>query len=239
MAADIVPVRLGLTNGDLYTLWAPRWRDAGDEWEALLGKDEDIFGFESVADLAAFARTDDDNDLTDHPAWDKLRQANAHKFDPAPEQRHDLIGVPELVAAKPTADSVATLHGALAIVSAIGNVCELPTITKFFNGNPVLGTLGGGIDAFDGRAGRKRWSEIEAVIGRSWDGVVDAIDELMSTPQVDAAAAASPSMTKTSSSRARWTPRRRKTHSRPRPNARCSAATRTSGHRWASTRSAS
>ena len=190
MAADIVPVRLGLTNGDLYTLWAPRWRDAGDEWEALLGKDEDIFGFESVADLAAFARTDDDNDLTDHPAWDKLRQANAHKFDPAPEQRHDLIGVPELVAAKPTADSVATLHGALAIVSAIGNVCELPTITKFFNGNPVLGTLGGGIDAFDGRAGRKRWSEIEAVIGRSWDGVVDAIDELMSTPQVDAAAAA-------------------------------------------------
>ena len=49
MAADIVPIRLGLTKGDLYTLWAPRWRDAGDEWEALLGKDEDLYGFESVA----------------------------------------------------------------------------------------------------------------------------------------------------------------------------------------------
>ncbi len=190
MAADIVPVRLGLTNGDLYTLWAPRWRDAGDEWEAFLGKDEDIYAFESVADLAAFVRPNDDNDLTDHPAWDKLVKANAHRFDPTEERQHDLIGVPELVAEKPTADSVATLHGALALVSAIGSVCELPTITKFFNGNPVLGTLGGGIEAFEGRAGRKRWTEIEAVIGRAWDGVVDTIDELVSTPEVNQAESA-------------------------------------------------
>ena len=190
MAADIVPVRLGLTNGDLYTLWAPRWRDAGDEWEAFLGKDEDIYAFESVADLAAFVRTNDDNDLTDHPAWDKLVKANAHRFDPTEERQHDLIGVPELVAEKPTADSVAKLHGVLALVSAIGSVCELPTITKFFNGNPVLGTLGGGIEAFEGRAGRKRWTEIEAVIGRAWDGVVDTIDELVSTPEVNQAESA-------------------------------------------------
>lgn len=115
MAADIVPVRIGLTNGDLYTLWAPRWRDAGDEWEAFLGKDEDVFAFESVADLAAFVRTNSDNDLTDHPAWEKLTQANAHRFDPAADQQHDLIGVPELVAEKPTEDSVKTLRGALGI----------------------------------------------------------------------------------------------------------------------------
>ncbi|GAA2543416.1 protein export chaperone SatS [Mycolicibacterium diernhoferi] len=184
MAADIVPVRIGLTNGDLYTLWAPRWRDAGDEWEAFLGKDEDIFAFESVADLAAFVRTDSDNDLADHPAWEKLTEANAHRFDPAEDQRHDLIGVPELVAEKPTEESVKTLRGALGIVSAIGSVCDLPTITKMFNGNPVLGTIGGGLEAFSGRAGRKRWAEIEAVIGRAWDGVIDTLDELVSTPQV-------------------------------------------------------
>jgi len=57
MAADIVPIRLALTKGDLYTLWAPRWRDEGDEWEALLGKDEELYAFESVADLVAFVRT--------------------------------------------------------------------------------------------------------------------------------------------------------------------------------------
>ena len=80
MAAELVPVRLGVTAGDLYTLWAPRWRDAGDEWEAFLGKDEDLYAFESVADLAAFVRTNTDNDLTDHPgvgAADQGQRAQA------------------------------------------------------------------------------------------------------------------------------------------------------------------
>ncbi|MCT7660803.1 protein export chaperone SatS [Mycobacterium deserti] len=188
MAADIVPIRLGLTKGDHYTLWAPRWRDQGDEWEAFLGKDEDLYAFDSVADLVGFVRTNTDNDLTDHPAWQKLTEANAHRLDPADDRQYDLIEVEELVAEKPTEESVARLHGALAIVSSIGSVCELPAITKFFNGNPVLGNLGGGIDAFSGRAGRKRWSEIETVINRGWDGVIDALDEVITKPDVDKAA---------------------------------------------------
>ena len=191
MAADIVPVRLGLTKGDLYTLWAPRWRDAGDEWEAFLGKDEDLFAFESVADLVAFVRTNTDNDLTDHPAWEKLTEASAHKCDPDEEHRFDIIGVPEVAAEKPTEDSVAALHRTLVIVSAIGSVCELPAISKLFNGNPILSTLGTGIDQFTGRSGRKRWAELEAVIGRGWDGVVDALDEIISVPEgIDADEAA-------------------------------------------------
>jgi hypothetical protein len=83
---------------------------------------------------------------------------------------------------------VATLHRTLAIVSSVGSVCELSAVTKFFNGNPVLGSLGLGVDTFSGRSGRKRWSEIGAVIGRSWDNVVDAIDEVITTPDVDKAA---------------------------------------------------
>jgi hypothetical protein len=188
MAAEIVPVRLGLTKGDLYTLWAPRWRDAGDEWEAFLGKDDDLFAFESVADLAAFVRTDRDNDVTDHPAWEALTEANAHKLDPAEDRQYDIVGVPEVVAEKPTADSVESLHRTLAIVAAIGSVCELTAVSKFFNGNPVLGTLGSGIDEFGGRAGRKRWAEIESVIDRGWDKVLDAIDDIVKSPEVDAAA---------------------------------------------------
>ena len=188
MAADIVSIRLGLTKGDLYTLWAPRWRDAGDEWEAFLGKDDDLYAFESVADLVAFVRTNSDNDLNDHPAWEKLTEANAHRLDPTEERQYDLVGVPELVAEKLNEEAVTELHRTLAIVSAIGSVCELPAVSKFFNGNPVLSTLGGGIDAFAGRSGRKRWAEIEAVIGRGWDNVVDAVDTIISTPDVDEAA---------------------------------------------------
>jgi hypothetical protein len=189
MAADIVPIRLGLTKGDLYTLWAPRWRDEGDEWEAFLGKDEDLYAFETVADLVAFVRTNKDNDLADHPAWEKLTQANAHRLNPTEERQYDVVGVPELAAEKPSDETVTQLHRSLAIASSIGSVCELPAISKFFNGNPGLSQLGGGVDAFSGRTGRKRWAEIEVAIGRSWDNVVDAIDELVSTPDVDAAAA--------------------------------------------------
>lgn len=186
MAADIVPVRLGLTKGDLYTLWAPRWRDAGDEWEAFLGKDDDLYAFESVADLVAFVRTNTDNDLTDHPAWEKLTEASAHRLKPSADREYDLVGVPETAAEKVSDTAVDTLHRALAIASAIGSVCDLPAVAKFFNGNPMLGSLGGGGEAFKGRSGRKRWAEIETVIGRSWDGVLDAIDEIVSIPDVDA-----------------------------------------------------
>lgn len=190
MAADIVPIRLRLTKGDVYTLWAPRWRADGDEWEAFLGKDEDLYVFDSVADLVAFVRTNTDNDIADHPAWEKLTEANAHRLDPTEEHTHDLAGFEELLAEKPTDDSVDQLHGALAVVSSIGTVCELPSVTKFFNGNPVLGTVGGGAEAFSGRAGKKRWAEIEKIIARGWDNVIDAIDEIITTPDVDSAAVA-------------------------------------------------
>lgn len=185
MAAELVPIRLTLTKGDFYTVWAPRWRDAGDEWEALLGKDDDLYGFANTADLVAFVRGGDENDLSDHPAWDQLLEANAHKLDPSEDRQFDLIAVEELLAEKPTEESVATLARTLAIVSSIGSVCELPAVTKFFNGNPTLSSVNGGIDEFSGKAGLKRWNNIAAIVGRNWDGIIAAIDDIVTTPTVD------------------------------------------------------
>jgi hypothetical protein len=188
MVAALVPIRLSLSDGDRYTVWAPRWRDAGDEWEAFLGKDDELYGFETVADLVAFVRTDSDNDLVDHPAWKELTTAHAHKFEPSDDRNFDLVAVEELVAEKPTAESVNSLAATLAIVSSIGSVCELPAVSKFFNGNPSLGTVSGGVGQFTGKAGQKRWNAIAEIIGRSWDDVLSAIDEIVSTPEVDAKA---------------------------------------------------
>lgn len=185
MAADIVPIKLVLTDGDLFTLWAPRWRDAGDEWEAFLGKDEDLYALKSVPDLVAFVRTNTDNDLTDHPAWDTLTEVSAHELDPAEDQQFDVIGVLDLLAESPTDESVETLKNTLAIVAAIGSVCELPAVTKFFNGNPTLSSLSSGAEYFTGRAGLKRWQGIGEIVDKSWDNVVDAIEEIISTPDVD------------------------------------------------------
>ncbi len=188
--ADIVPIELALDDREVFTLYAPRWRDASDEWEAFLGKDDDLYAFESVADLAAFIRANTDNDLADHPAWVALTTASAHKLEPKADRRCDLINVYELLAEKPTQESVEELAGTLAIASAIGSVCELPAISKFFNGNPVLSSVSGGIAEFSDKAGMRRWDEIGTVIDKGWDKVIDAIEGVISTPDVDADASA-------------------------------------------------
>ena len=190
MAAELIPIRLSITAGDLYTLWAPRWRDSGDEWEGFLGKDENVFAFASVADLAAFVRTDSDNDLAEHPAWEAMTRANAHRLEPAEDRQADLIAVAEQLAEKPTEDSVGALANTLAVVSSLGSVCELPAVTRFFNGNPNLGLVTGGLEQFTGRAGRKRWDTVGEIVARGWDGVLSAIDEIVITPEVDEGVAA-------------------------------------------------
>ncbi|OQS14587.1 primosomal protein [Nocardia donostiensis] len=187
-SGDIVPIELGLTDGDLVTLWAPRWRDGDDEWEAFLGHEDALYGFESVAELAAFIRTDTDNDLVDHPAWKVVAGLLAVELEPEDNFSFDLVGVPELVAGDPDSDTVAELEDTLAMVRNIGEVCELDTVTKFFGSHPALGALAGGVPAFAGREGQELWDQIGTAVAKSWDDVLDAIDSVVRTPDVDAEA---------------------------------------------------
>ena len=102
----------------------------------------------------------------------------------------DLIAVEELLAEKPTEAAVSAIANTLAVVSSIGAVCELPAVTRFFNGNPNLGLVTGGIEQFTGRAGLKRWDSVGEIVARGWDGVLTAVDETVTTPEVNAGAAA-------------------------------------------------
>lgn len=188
MAGDIVPIELGLTDGNLFTLWAPRWREGDDEWEAFLGLDEDLYGFDSVAALAAFVRTDDDNDLADHPQWDTVAALSAEELIPDDKHSYDLIGVPELAAEDPSGDVIAELEDSLEITRIIGEVCELTPITKFFTANPILSAVTVGTENFRGRDGLDLWVRIGRLIAKHWDDVIDALDEVVTTPKVDAAA---------------------------------------------------
>ncbi|MFG1781997.1 primosomal protein [Rhodococcus oryzae] len=190
MAGDIVPIQLGLTDGDLVTLWAPRWREGDDEWEAFLGHDEDLYAFESVAELAAFTRTNSDNDLVEHPSWSTLSALGASELEPDETHVYDLVGVPELAAGDPDALTIAELEETLEMVRTIGEVCELDAVTKFFGGHPVLGALPGGVNAFAGRDGEELWVQIGTAVASGWDDVLDAIDAIVATPEVDKAAVA-------------------------------------------------
>ncbi len=190
MAGDIVPIELGITDGNVFTLWAPRWREGDDEWEAFLGLDEDLYAFDSVAALTAFVRTDEDNDLVEHPSWSTVRGLSADEFTPADDKRFDLIAVPELAAEAPTPEVIAELEDTLEIVRIIGEVCELMPVMKFFNGNPMLGAVTTGTRNFLGKEGAALWSRIGKLIAKHWDDIVDAIDAVVSTPDVDADAKA-------------------------------------------------
>ncbi|MGW4246042.1 primosomal protein [Nocardia sp. NPDC004722] len=185
-SGDIVPIALGLTKGDLVTLWAPRWRDGDDEWQAFLGHEEDLYGFESVAELAAFIRTNSENDLVDHPAWKIIAGLSAAELEPEEQYVFDLVGVPELAADDPDPEVVSELEETLEMVRNIGDVCELDTVTKFFGSHPVLGALPGGVSAFLGREGEELWDQIGAAIAKDWEKVIDAIDSVVTIPEVDA-----------------------------------------------------
>ncbi|WP_405133370.1 primosomal protein [Nocardia sp. NBC_01388] len=189
-SGDIVPIALGLTKGDLVTLWAPRWRDGDDEWQAFLGHEEDLYGFDSVAELAAFIRTDAENDLVDHPAWKIIAGLSAAELEPEEQFVFDLVGVPELAADEPDPEIISELEETLEMVRNIGDVCELDAVTKFFGSHPVLGALPGGVSAFAGSEGQELWEQIGAAINKDWDGVLDAIDSVVEIPDVDADAVA-------------------------------------------------
>lgn len=190
MAGDIVPIELGLTRGDLVTLWAPSWREGDDEWEAFLGHEEDLYGFPTVAELAAFIRTNSDNDLVDHPAWATVSKLAAPELEPDDAHGFDLIGVPELAAGDPEALTVAELRSTLDMVRNLGEVCDLGPVVKFFENHPELNYLRGGADVFTGREGDELWDRIGTAVAQDWDAVVDAVDAIVSTPDVDADALA-------------------------------------------------
>lgn len=190
MAGDIIPIELGLTAGDFSTLWAPEWREGDDEWEAFLGHEEDLYGFSTVAELAAFVRSDDDNDLVDHPSWKMVSALAAHELEPDDLHRFDLVAVPELVASDPEADVLAELQATFDIASSIGDVCELRPVTSFFGSNPFVGAVGGGVENFLGREGGELWDRIGAAVAKHWDDVLDAVDSIVTSPDVDSAAVA-------------------------------------------------
>jgi len=190
VASDIVPIQLSLTEGDLVTLWAPKWREDGEEWEAFLGDDDALFAFPEVAQLAAFVRTVREHDLADHPAWSVVPDLSVAELTPQETQTYDIIGVPELVAEDPDQWTIGELGEIVEMLRSIADVCELDVVTEVLDSAPGFGLLHQGTLPFVGREGGRQWNELVAVVAARWDEVIDALDDLVDTPEVDAAALA-------------------------------------------------
>ncbi|MGH3780793.1 MAG: primosomal protein, partial [Pseudonocardiaceae bacterium] len=188
MAADIVPIELSVTAGDLVTLWAPRWRADGEEWEAFLGDDENLFAFADVAALVGFVRTAGVHDLVDHPAWGLVPRLPAPDLRPADSHRYDLVGVPELVAQSPDTWVIGELADVVSIARSLADVCGLDVIHEVLDSTAGFTMLDGGTLAFGGREGARHWDAMCTTIAQRWDEVIDAVDGVIRSPEVDAAA---------------------------------------------------
>ena len=160
MASDIVPIQLSLTAGDLVTLWAPRWREDGEEWEAFLGDDDALFAFPEVAQLAAFVRTAPEHDLTDHPAWSVVPDLTVAELTPQDTRRYDIVGVPELVAEDADTWTISELAEITDMVRSIADVCELDGVLEVLGAAPGFALLHQGTLPFAGREGARLWSQL-------------------------------------------------------------------------------
>jgi hypothetical protein len=187
MSQDIVSIELGLPQGDLVTLWAPRWREDGEEWEAFLGHEDDLYAFPDAAHLAAFVRTVDEHDLADHPAWDVVPQLSVPELLPDEAHTYDLVGVPELAAEEPDTWTIGELADIVAIVRSLADVCELDEVHEVLNSAAGFAALEQGTFPFTGREGEKLWNDLAETISERWDEVLDAIDDVVYTPEVDKA----------------------------------------------------
>jgi hypothetical protein len=190
MAQDIVPIELGLPQGDVVTLWAPRWREDGEEWEAFLGHEEDLYAFADTARLAAFVRTDIEHDLADHPAWHVVPALSVAELGPDEDHQYDLVGVPELVAEEPDTWVLSELADIIAMVRSLADVCELEQVLEILDSATGFGLLSQGTLPFSGRDGAIVWTELAEVVAEKWDVVLDAIDAVVTEPDVDPVALA-------------------------------------------------
>lgn len=190
MASDIVPIRLSLTEGDLVTLWAPRWREDGEEWEAFLGDEEALFAFPEVTQLAAFVRTGKQHDLIDHPAWSVVPDLTVAELTPEDTRTYDVIGVPEIVAQDADTWTIGELAEIVEMLRSIADVCDLDVVTEVLDSAPAFSLLHQGTLPFTGREGGRLWNQLVDTVAKRWDDVVDALDALVTVPEVDPAALA-------------------------------------------------
>ncbi|MEJ6013530.1 hypothetical protein WG936_06745 [Corynebacterium sp. H127] len=180
----ILPVKLSLTAGDYYTLWAPSWNEHGAEWQAFLGAGEHVFFFESPAQLLAYLNTNAKHDLKNHPQWNSFAAGDALRVVPRTRDYYDIVGAPGMLAGRPSHENVSGVNRAFSVARGLGEVLDLAEVQGFFGSYSILGNVDRGSEHFSAEEGLGEWSAIGRTVLKGWDNVVDALDKVVHTPAV-------------------------------------------------------
>lgn len=173
----IVPVQLSLTEGDFFTLYAPKWRQNGTEWHAFLGDDVNVLLFNSPAELLAFIESGARHDLLGHPHWESFNAREADRVVPGKRDEYDLIGVPEYLAGRPSHENVSTVARNLEIAEHLAEVAGCNKTSIFFASHSILRNVPRGAEHYSGDQGLSEWSGVGRVILGNWKQVIEDFDE--------------------------------------------------------------
>ncbi|MCG7276129.1 hypothetical protein [Corynebacterium singulare] len=175
----IVPVQLSLSEGDFYTLWAPKWRQNGSEWQAFLGDDDSVLLFHTEAEMLCFLESGKKHDLLDHPKWDVFNSQPADRVVPEKKHVYDLVAVPKFLAGRPSHENVSSVARNLEIARALAEVSAAEHTVIFFASHSILRNPARGADHYAGEQGMSEWSGVGSVIHANWRGVIEDLDKVV------------------------------------------------------------
>lgn len=194
----ILPVKLSLTEGDFYTLWAPTWKEKKSEWQAFLGDDTSVLAFHSPEELLAYLAATPRHDLSDHPKWDAFQAQGDDRVVPGEKQYYDIIGAPNFLADRPSHENVSSLSRVFQLSRSLAEVAAAEQAQIFFASHSILNNVARGSDHYSTETGFDEWSGVGRVVLANWesvvhslDGAVRVVDSAALDPQAVSAAAAS------------------------------------------------
>ncbi|WPF66599.1 MULTISPECIES: hypothetical protein [unclassified Corynebacterium] len=179
----ILPVKLSLTEGDYYTLWAPEWREHGAKWQGFLGAGEKLYFFESTAAMLAFLESGTQHDLLDHPRWQAFAALPENRVEPSEREYFDIIGMPATLAERPSYDHVSTVAATMRVARALAEVGGAQEAAGFFGSHSILSNLERGIEHYRGEHGEQEWSGVGRVVLHNWQQVVHSLDGIFEVVQ--------------------------------------------------------
>lgn len=187
----ILPVKLSLTEGDFYTLWAPTWKEHGSEWQAFLGDDDSVLAFHSPEELLVFLNSTSRHDLSDHPKWAAFQAQGDDRVAPDEKQHYDIVGAPAYLTGRPSHDNVSALSRVFQLSRSLADVANAEHAQIFFASHSILNNVARGSEHYAGENGLDEWSGVGRVVLSNWKDVVrdlDAAVRVVDTSQFDPSA---------------------------------------------------
>lgn len=175
--APIVPITLTVNGRTGLTLYAPPWEDEeGEEWQGFLGDGAKILLYPSSAELASFVASGEENDLADHPGWGQVLKATPDELRPGPDDHYDLDAVYEWAGDEPDPVHVSALANVVDMAGRIADCCDDGALRRLIEGTPAYAELVDEEVSYQGKDGRKRWSELGDIIADSWERAINRVE---------------------------------------------------------------